>query len=105
MTNLGNVDLGDGIRLKTELTNLSSVVADATIIKVSIVDDSNVVRINKSTPSKVTTGTYQEDIYLNPVVFGVGLHHAIWTGFTTNISCNTSFYHEDTFYIEENRLV
>lgn len=105
MTNLGNVDLGDGIRLETELTNLSSIVADATSIKVSIVDDSNAVRINQSIPTKIATGTYQEDIYLSSSIFSTGLHHVLWTGYTTNISSNMSFYHGDIFYIEENRLV
>jgi hypothetical protein len=105
MTNLGNVDEGDGVRFETQVTNISSVVADATDIGISILDNSDVILINKSTMTKSTTGTYRVDIFLDPAVFGAGLHRAIFSGYITNISENTSFYDSNTFYIEENRLV
>lgn len=105
MSNLGKVDLGDGIRIETELTNISSVIADATDIRVSVIDNSNVKRINESTMTKNATGTYTQDIFLDPSVFSAGLHRAIFSGYITNSSENTSFYDSNTFYIEENRLV
>ena len=105
MSNLGNADLGDGIRIQTQLTNLSSVVADATDMRVSIIDNADVKRINKSTMTKSATGTYQCDIYLDPAIFSAGLHRVIFSGYSTNVSTNTSNYDSNTLYIEENRLV
>lgn len=105
MTNLGNVDLGDTVRIKTVLTNISSVIADASEIRLSILDPSNVKKINQSNMTHTATGTYSQDIYINPVLFDAGLHYAILSGSTVNISRNASFYHLDTFYIEKNRLV
>lgn len=105
MTNLGNVDLGDGIRFETVLTNISLVIADATDIRISVIDNSNVKRINESTMTKNSTGTYTQDTYLDPSVFTEGLHRAIFSGYTTNVSSNVSFYDSNTFYIEDNRLI
>ena len=105
MTNLGNVDNGDGVRFQTQLTNISSVVADATSIKISILDNSNNIKINQSEMTKIAIGTYIADIFLTPSGFSYGLHRAIFSGYVTNISVNTSFYDSNTFYIEKNRLV
>ena len=105
MSNLGNADVGDGIRIQTQLTNLSSVVADATDLRVSIIDDADVKLINQSAMTKSATGTYICDVYLDPNVFSAGLHRVIFSGYSTNVSENTSNYDSNTLYIEGNRLV
>lgn len=105
MSNLGSVDLGDGIRIQTQLTNLSSVVADATDLRVSIIDDADAKLINQSVMTKSATGTYICDIFIDPSIFSPGLHRVIFSGYSTNVSENTSNYDSNTLYIEENRLV
>jgi len=105
MSNLGNSDIGDGIRIQTVLTNLSSVVADATDVRVSILDDADVKLINQSVMTKTSTGTYICDIFIDPDIFSAGLHRVIFTAYSTNISENTSSYDSNVLYIEENRLV
>jgi len=101
MTNLGYVEQNDGIRLHTELTNISDVLGDAVDIRVSIVDDDDNILINESNTTHVGTGLYEQDIFLDSNKFNTGLFHVVWSGYTTNIS----FYHSDYFSIEENRLV
>jgi hypothetical protein len=105
MTNLGNIELGDTIRIKTSLYNTSSDLEDASDIRMSILDSGNSKIINESNMSRIPEGIYQQDIYLNSNNFNTGLHYLYFSGYTTNQSRNVTFIDENIFYIEENRLL
>lgn len=103
MSNLGVVDGGDTVRFQKILYNISSEQEDASLIKFSIVDYDNNLKLNASNMSRVAEGKYLIDVYLNSN-YSEGLYYTVCTGMTTNGSTNSSFYDCDSFYIESNRL-
>ena len=107
MTRLGNCDRGDSVRLQTTVTNVSDVVANMDSIAIAIIDGSNTKLINTTTVgvTNLATGKYYYDAYLDSDDFSEGLHYVIWSGYNIVGGANFSFIQEDSFYIEENRLV
>jgi len=105
MGNLGSMQLGDSVRFRTELTNLSDVAGDVNNIQVSVVDDSNTVLVNATDMTHVSTGVYRYDLYLNPSTFSTGMHHIILTGHLMISNKSFNFYNSDYLSIEENRLI
>lgn len=107
MTNLGSMDRGDSIRIETEITNVSDVVANVDSIAIAILDDSNIKIINTTTVgiTNSATGKYYYDAYLDDTIFSEGLHYVVWSGYNIVGGSNFSFIQQDSFYIEENRLI
>ena len=107
MTNLGHADLGDSVRIETTITNISDVVANVDEIAISILDDPNTKIINTTTVgiTNSATGKYYYDAYLDDAIFSEGVHYVIWSGYNIIGEKNFSFIQEDSFYIEENRLI
>lgn len=107
MSNIGHADLGDSIRIETSITNISSVVANVDSIKISVVDSANTVVINTTSTnvSNYATGKYRYDLYVDPTKFSEGLYYQIWSGHNVVGGRNFSYYEENSFYVEANRLV
>ena len=107
MANLGKVELGDTIRFEAAITNISSVYGNVQDLRVSVVDSDNNIKINTTTQniSNFSTGYYRWNVYLDNNTFTTGSHYIIWTGYNIYGAVNYSFYEEDYFYIDQNRLV
>lgn len=107
MSNLGRVELGDSVRFETTLTNISSEHSNVDDIRISIVNSDDSLKLNTTNTgiNNFSTGMYRYDVYLDNNSFSTGSHYVIWTGYKTYGTNNFSFYQEDYFYIDKNRLI
>jgi len=105
MSNLGFEYIGESTTFNKSIVNHSGNSQNASYIKFSITDASDVVKYNTSNVSNIGTGVYTLDVYLHNNSFSEGSHYSIFSG---NYGFNNKtyyFYYQDHIYIEDNKLL